>query len=133
MYLTPKEQMLGRTKEAMLGLGIGYGVEPPHAHDLSNGVARSVVGVRVCAQHAAQVCLKPELVGRLALLTPFVDAEALHGSREWRVHTHVDAREGIVAAETELAVGQTRTRRTQLPVCAFKGLGGSGWTEFLVG
>lgn len=117
----------------MLGLGIGYGVEPPHAHDFSNGVARSVIGVGVCAQHAAQVCLKPELVGRLALLAAFVDAEALHRSREWRVHTHVDAREGIVAAETKLAVRQTPTRRTQLPVCAFKCLGGGRGAELLVG
>jgi hypothetical protein len=82
----------------VLALGARDGVEAAHAHDLLDGVAGAVVGVRVGAQDAAEVCLEPELVGGYALVAALVDAVALDGAGDVDLHAHVQAREGIVAA-----------------------------------
>lgn len=82
----------------MLRLGISNGVEPAHAHDLADGLAAAVVGVRVGAQHAAEEGLEPEVVGGLALLAALVDAVGLNGAGDGDVDAHVEAGEGIVAA-----------------------------------
>lgn len=82
----------------MLGLGVGDGVESSDGHDLHDGGAGSIVGIRVGAQHAAEVRLEPQLVGRFSPLASFVDTVALDGAGEGGVHTHVDSGEGIVAA-----------------------------------
>lgn len=84
----------------MLGLGAGNRVESPDTHDLSDGLAASVVGIRVCAENTAEVCFEPKFVGRLSFFAPLVNAVAFYGAREGGVYAHVDAGEGIVAARS---------------------------------
>lgn len=84
----------------MFGLGTGNRVETPDAHDLSDSLAASIVGIRVCAENTAEVCFEPEFVGRLSFFAPLVNAIALYGAGEGSVYAHVDAGEGIVTART---------------------------------
>jgi hypothetical protein len=95
---TAEEQALCRVQELVLALCARDRIEPPHANNLLDGVAGAVVGVRVCAQDAAEVRLQPELVGGYPLVAPLVDAVALDGAGDIDLHAHVQAREGIVAA-----------------------------------
>ena len=116
----------------MLRLGVGHWIEPSNANNFPDGVACPVVGIGICAQHTAEICLKPELVGRLALLASFVDAVALYGSGEGRMHAHVDSRERIVAAGASQQPERLESSDIHIPVCAFQGLAGGGGSEFLV-
>jgi hypothetical protein len=95
---TLEEEALCSVEELVLALGARDGVEAPHADNLLDNVARAVVGIRVCAQDAAEVRLQPQLVGRNALVAALVDAVALDGAGDVDLHAHIQAREGIVAA-----------------------------------
>lgn len=88
----------------MLGLGTGHRVETPDAHNLSDCIAASIVGIRVCAEDTTEVCFEPKFVGRLSFLAPLVNAVTLHGAGEGGVYAHVDAGEGIVTAGTSVFV-----------------------------
>lgn len=96
--VTPKEELLGSAEELVFGLGAGNWVEAPDTHDLSDCLAASIVGIRVCAENTAEVCFQPKFVGRLSFFAPLVDAVTLYGAGERGVYAHVDAGEGIVTA-----------------------------------
>lgn len=86
----------------MLRLSVSDGIEASHTHDLAYRVSAPIVGVRVGAQYATEVCLEPEVVSRFALLAPLVHTESLDGAGNGDVNAHVEAGECIVAAEHAL-------------------------------
>lgn len=86
---TAEEQALCSIQEFVLALRARNWVEPPHANNLLDCVARSVVGVGVGAQDAAEVRLQPQLVCGYALIAPLVDAVALYCSRDIDLHAHI--------------------------------------------
>lgn len=95
---TAEEEALCGVEEPVLALGAGDGVEAADADNLLDGVAGAVVGVRVCAQDAAEIGFEPQLVGGYALVAALVDAVALDGAGDVDLDAHVEAGEGIVAA-----------------------------------
>lgn len=86
----------------MLRLSISDGIEASHTHNLADGVPAPIVGVRVGAQYATEVCLEPEFVGGFALLAPLVHTEGFDGAGNGDVNAHVEAGECIIAAEDAL-------------------------------
>lgn len=82
----------------MLGLGVCDGIETADSNNLLDGITRAVVGIRISAQYAAQICLQPVFFGSLELVTTLVDAVAFDGARDLDLNAHVETREGIVTA-----------------------------------
>ena len=95
---TVEKQALGGIEKLVLALRGSDGVEAAHAHNLLDGVAGAVVGVRVGAQNTAEVCLEPQVVCGDALVATLVNAVALDGAGDVDLDAHVEAGEGIVAA-----------------------------------
>jgi hypothetical protein len=83
----------------VLALSASDWVEPPHANNLLDGVAGTIVGVGVRAQYTAEIRLEPQFVGRDPLVAALVYAVALHGTRNVDLYTHVQPRESIVATD----------------------------------
>lgn len=96
--LTSKEQALCSIQKLVLGLSVGDGVEATDADNLLDGITGTVIGVRVGAQDAAQICFKPVLFRRLELVTTLVDAVAFYGARNLDLDAHIETGEGIVTA-----------------------------------
>jgi hypothetical protein len=106
---TVEEQALSRIEELVLALCGSDGVEAAHAHNLLDGVAGAVVCVRVGAQNAAEVGLKPQVVCGDALVAALVNAVALDGAGDVDLDAHVEAGESIVAAgQGSVSAGQGR-------------------------
>lgn len=82
----------------MLSLRVSDWVESSNAHDSSNGIATAVIGIRIGAQHAAEICFKPKLIGCLALFAPLVYTVALDRTGNRDMDSHVQSGESIVAA-----------------------------------
>jgi len=86
---TSEEERLGSTQEAVFSLGISDRVEAPNAHDLANSVSAPIIGVRVSAQDATEVCFEPELLGSFTLLASLVNAKGFDGTRNSDMNAHV--------------------------------------------
>lgn len=117
----------------MLSFRVRHGVEPPHPHNLSDSIASTIVGVRVSAQHAAKICLQPELIGRFSLFAALVNAVTLDRSGERGVHAHIHAGKSIVAARAGSAYSIYRADGLgSIPVGALNRLGRGRLAKFLV-
>jgi hypothetical protein len=46
----------------MLSLGVGDGIESADADNLADAVSATIVGVGICSQDAAEICLQPQVV-----------------------------------------------------------------------
>jgi hypothetical protein len=88
-------------KKAVLCLGICHRVESANPHDLANGVATTIIGIRVCAQNTAKVRFKPQLIRSFALLASVVYAKAVDSTWYCDMDSHVESGEGIVAAGSQ--------------------------------
>ena len=82
----------------MLGLGVGHGIEPPDSHNLADRLSAAIVRIGIGTEHAAQVRLKPKLLGGWLLIAALINAVGLDGTGNGNMYAHVKSREGIVAA-----------------------------------
>lgn len=94
---TSEEELFSGVEESMLSLRVSDWVESSYAHDSSNGIAAAIIGIRIGAQHAAEICFKPKLIGCLALFASFVHAVAFDRTRNRHMDSHVQSGERIVA------------------------------------
>ena len=123
--LTPEKELLCCTEKAMLGLGVCDRVEPPDTHDFPDRLPTAVIRVRVSAQDATQICLKPQLVCCRLLLPMFVHAVALDCAGDGDVYPHVQPRKCIVTTGRwqRLETKQTKVLHSELvPINAFHNL-----------
>jgi hypothetical protein len=107
---TAEKQALSGVEELVFTFGAGDGVESPYTHDFLDGVTGAVIGVRISAQNTAEICLKPQFVGRDALVATFVYAVALYRARNVDLYAHVQSRESIVATEPSALLDTPRLR-----------------------
>lgn len=87
--LTSEKQLLSSTQESLLSLRVGNRVEAANAHDFANRITTAVIGIRVRAQNAAEIRLKPELVSGFPLLPALIDTIALDRARNGNMNSHV--------------------------------------------
>jgi hypothetical protein len=82
----------------VLGLCVRDGIEAADSNNFFDSITRAVVGIRISAQYAAQICLQPVFFGSLELITTLVDTVAFDSARNLDLDAHVETRESIVTA-----------------------------------